>query len=449
MCASFDTLRRVASIEPLTRFRRYPVELVSRLNRISAALARIEAADLWPAAAEQLRFSAKVGTIHFSTLIEGNTLSVLEAERAVRGELDAETRAQIELVNYVDALDFIDGLYDAGKLDISPDFLKELHRETTKGLGTDDGHFKPHHEGEWRDGQALVVDQLTKRVLHEGSPQAEVEQRMEGLCEWIALKERDFDYTPPFVIAGMAHYVLTDVHPFADGNGRVARLLTAALLMRFGVLPGRLFNFEEYYGRDTPAYYSALRAARDTLNDEPWLGYFLEGMALEYERVAQAVSDLAKLGTVVRGARAQLKGTQQNALSGFRVRGVSEFARADYEREAKVQKATAVREINELIEMGLLRRVGEGSARRYQMVGAAQANPWAGRGGGRPKTWTDERIETELRGLVGSQGRFPTRKEFQDAGAGGLYLAILRNGGTERWAHALGLQPPRRGRRAR
>jgi Fic family protein len=410
-------------------------------------LARIQAADLWPAAAEQLRFSAKVGTIHFSTLIEGNTLSVLEAERAARGELDAETRAQIELVNYVDALDLIERRYDSGTLEITPDFIKDLHRETTKGLGTEDGSFKPRHEGEWRDGDAVVVDHATNTILHQGAPRAEVEPRMEGLCDWVAAKETNFEYTPPFVIAGVVHYVLTDVHPFADGNGRVARLLTVALLMRFGVLPGRLFNFEEYYGRDTRAYYGALRKARDTYNDEPWLEYFLEGMALEYERVAEAVSGLAELGRVVRGDRAQLKPSQQDALSGFRVRGISEFRRADYESAARVPKATAVRELNELIDIGLLRRVGEGSSRRYQLVGAAQANPWAGRGGGRPKTWTDDRIETELRELVGNRTRFPARKEFEAAGLGGLYLAVVRNGGTRRWAAVLGLDAPKRGRR--
>ena len=48
--------------------------------------------------------------------------------------------------------------------------------------------------------------------------------------------------TPPFVIAGVLHYGITDVHPFADGNGRAARLAQTALLMRAGVLPGRMFS---------------------------------------------------------------------------------------------------------------------------------------------------------------------------------------------------------------
>jgi len=76
-----------------------------------------------------------------------------------------DTRAKIELVNYVAALDLIDEHLDTGTLDLTPAFLKELHGTATNGLGRDDDpHFKPHHVGEWRDGAAAVVDRLTRQV---------------------------------------------------------------------------------------------------------------------------------------------------------------------------------------------------------------------------------------------------------------------------------------------
>jgi Fic family protein len=372
---------------------------------------------------------------------------LLEAERAARGELDAKTQAQIELVNYVDALDLIDRRYEAGQLEITPEFIKDVHYETTKGLGADEAAFKPHHEGEWRDGEAKVVDHLTQTVLHDGAPQPEVAARMAGLCDWIADKEKDLGHTPPFVIAGVAHYVLTDVHPFADGNGRVGRLLTVALLERFDVMPGRLFNFEEYYGRDTTAYYGALRTARDTLNDEPWLEYFLEGLALEYERVATKVSELEDIGKLPRGGRAQLKASQETGLTAFRLRGVSEFSRADYEAEAGVSRNTALRDLGDLVDHGVLRPIGDGRARRYRFASATTPNPWAGRGGGRPVSWTDDRIRRELAELAGNSEHFPSRAAFEAAGKLGLYQAIHRHGGTTHWARQLDLEPPRRGGR--
>ena len=67
-------------IEYHARFRRYEPPVVAALSRISAALARITDADILPAAENQLRSSAKVGTIHYSTLIEGNELDQIEAD---------------------------------------------------------------------------------------------------------------------------------------------------------------------------------------------------------------------------------------------------------------------------------------------------------------------------------------------------------------------------------
>ena len=149
-------------------YRRYTPAMTDALFRIAKSLGAIQAAPVLPAVADQLRSSARVGTVHYSNLIEGNELPVVAAERAARGELKPDTRAKVELVNYVEALDVIDSLLDADDLELSTDFLKQLHATTTRGLGREeDDHFKPHHEGEWRDGVAVVVDQLTGRIMYQ------------------------------------------------------------------------------------------------------------------------------------------------------------------------------------------------------------------------------------------------------------------------------------------
>jgi Fic family protein len=225
-------------------YRRYTPEAAELLMRISAALGTVRAARVLPAVADELRASARVGTVHYSNLIEGNQLPMIAAERAARGALAADTKAKVELVNYVNALDLIDERVDAGALDLTPEFLKELHGVAMKGLGReDDPHFKPHHGGEWRDGVALVVDRITGRVPHEGPPHEEVELRMRSMFEWLRGKLSS-NGEQPFVLAGVMHYGITDVHPFADGNGRAARLFQAALLTHAQALPGRMFSFE-------------------------------------------------------------------------------------------------------------------------------------------------------------------------------------------------------------
>lgn len=419
-------------------FRRYTPELADLLARIAQALGTIRGARVLPAVADELRSSARVGTIHYSNLIEGNELPVIEAERAARGQLAPDTRAKVELINYVAALDLIDERLDAGELRLTSELLKDLHRATTNGLGReDDPHFKPHHEGEWRDGIARVVDRLTGTVMHEGPPPDEVAPRVASMFAWLERK-RERDEERPFVLAGVLHYGITDIHPFADGNGRVARLLQTAMLMEADVLPGRMFSFERYYAQDRDAYYGALRSVRmNTLNMEAWLTYFLRGLAEEYERVAASVFELGALLPGGHGAPLRLNAGQEQALTALRVQGRREFTRSEYEKTAGIGRSAAGHDLRSLVEHGVVAVRGSGRGTRYVLAGSVAAR--AGGRPGRPVKWTEARIERELRAFVAEHGTWPSPPEFDAAGKRALYTAASRTGGIARWRRILGM----------
>lgn len=421
-------------LEFSANYRRFSEQVTNRLMRIAKALGAIEGARVLPAVSDQLRASARVGTVHYSNLIEGNQLPVIEAERAARGELEPDSRAKVELVNYVEALELIDRRLDDRSLELASTFLKELHGVTTRGLGrTDDPHFKPHHVGEWRDGAALVVDRATGQVMHEGPPHDEVGERIDHIFAWA--RGRLSNGEPPYVVAGAVHYGITDVHPFADGNGRVARLLQVALLMKAGVLPGRMFSFERYYAEDRAGYYDALRSVRrNTLSMEQWLAYFLEGLAEEYERVAAAVADLSTFAPGGGAAPLQLTVSQQSALTDLRIQGRREFSRREYERAGGRGRSAAGRDLRQLVTWGVLDVRGAGSETRYVFAGSKSDS----RSSGRPARWTDATIERELRRFVAGRGRWPSQAEFVAAGRRDLYAAASRNGGIRRWRALIG-----------
>ncbi len=423
-------------IEFNARFQRWTPQTLTCLTRIHTALGTIRGARVLPAVSDQLRASARVGTVHYSNLIEGNELPLIEAERAARGQLSPDTRAKIELVNYVAALDLIDRRLADGPVELSAEFLKELHKAATDGLGREgDPHFKPRHEGKWRDGQAFVIDRMTEQTMHEGPPPDEVEPRMLGMFQWLAkmVARKDF---PPFVMAGVMHYGITEVHPFADGNGRAARLFQVATLMNADVLPGRMFSFERYYAEDRGAYYRALRSVRErTLNMEFWLHYFLGGLAEEYERVAVTIEDLSDLALGGSG-QLQLTPSQQRALTRLRIEGLREFKRGEYEHAAGVGRTAATVELQLLVRHGMLLVRGRGPSTSYLFPGVVRSEKV--HGPGRPLRWTDALIERELRGYLGDRVDWPRRAEFRAAGRGDLYMAASRHGGIARWRQMLG-----------
>ncbi|MDX6487213.1 MAG: hypothetical protein QOF43_2366 [Gaiellaceae bacterium] len=419
-------------------FNRYPPETVNRLMRITAAQTLIDGARILPAQEDELRRKALVGTIHYSTLIEGNELPVIEAERAVKGELEPTTKAKRELVNYVRALEWLDARFAVGEIVYTPEFILELHRLLMYDLGVPGAMFEPRHEGEWRDGVAVVGDRVSGVVYHEAPSAGEVPSLIDQLCDYLESKRVQGNEYPGPILAGVAHYRLTDIHPFADGNGRLARLFTVAVLFREGYVSRRLFSAERYYAMDKDAYYDALRSvSRNSNNMDEWLLYFTDGLAQEFERVGERVQELNGLSERL-AQTTQLTPNQEKAVAALTTGGRSEISRADYEELTNVRRSQASEDLAGLVKARILKQVGSGPTTRYRL--ALFVNTQGGRKRGPALGWTDARIEGELRNFVGQRHDWPPPSEFRRAGKMPLYQAASRRGGIAHWIKLLGLE---------
>jgi Fic family protein len=275
------------------------------------------------------------------------------------------------------------------------------------------------------------MDRVSGTVFHEGEPPDRVPALMEWLCEWLARNRERRETYPVPVLAGVAHWALTWVHPFADGNGRMARLLTGMVLLREGLLRRRVFSFERHYARDKDAYLLALRTVRRHDKDlGPWLEYFLDGLAGEYERVAARVETLASVSGHVRtGTELNLR--QEQALTDLIVAERTRFTRAEYQRIAEVGPSAAKEDIAGLVRAGVLRVNRRGPHTDYVFARAAD-------GRRRPTKWTDELIERELRDFLEGRDRWPTAEEWRAAGKKSLYVHASAAGGIRSWRQRLG-----------
>ena len=268
---------------------------------IAAALMRIEAVrqvivtlPITPRVLAHLRETARLFSTHYSTQIEGNRLTqdqvaqVIEANQHFPGR----ERDQAEVRGYYAALDEVERLVKRGEK-INESQIRKIHALVITG---GKARAKPTP---YRDGQNVIRDSRSSGIVYMPPTAKDVPVLMRNLVAWI----NAHDEWPIPITAAITHYQFATIHPYYDGNGRTARLLTTLALHLGGYDLKGLYALEEYYARNLRGYYAALtigpshnyyegRAEADITG---WVAYFIEGMAHSFEKVRdQAISEAGR-----------------------------------------------------------------------------------------------------------------------------------------------------------
>jgi Fic family protein len=263
------------------RYRLTPA-MARALMEVGAAAAVVEHLAIPPAVHEELRRRARVRSTHYSTRIEGNRLTLAEAEQAIgaigehRVRFHGRERDAIEVRNYWNALLRVEEWAASGR-PLTEDLIQRIHGLVERGA-----RAKP---SSWRDGQNVIRDSESGALVYLPPEAKDVPLLMSGLVSWV--RQAEDERLPVPIIAGLAHYQFVTIHPYYDGNGRTARLLATFLLHRGGHGLQGLFSLEEHHARDLAAYYSSLAVhphhnyyeGRAEADLTPWLEYFLDTLA--------------------------------------------------------------------------------------------------------------------------------------------------------------------------
>ena len=196
-----------------------------------------------------LRKSTFARVIQGSNAIEGYNASMDEAMAAVEDEapLDEKTETWLAINGYRSAMTYIIQAAEDPFFEFNKQFLKSLHFMMT--------HFDlSSHPGTWRPGGVQVVNQASGAVVYQAPEAEEVDSLVCELAEYLDSQ----DHQSAVVAAAMAHLNLTMIHPFKDGNGRMARALQTLVLAREGVVHPLFSSIEEWLGRNTQEYYNIL-----------------------------------------------------------------------------------------------------------------------------------------------------------------------------------------------
>ncbi len=308
-----------------------------------------------------IRRNMMARAIQGSNSIEGYHATIDDVIAAVDDEdpMEATDETWREIVGYRNALTYILQLSEDEYFEFHPQLLRSLHFMMLQ-------HSLEKMPGRWRPGDIYVVNQETDERVYEGPDALEVPKLIDGLIEFLNSPTD----CPIMVKAAMAHLNLTMIHPFKDGNGRMARALQTLVLSREGLVSPIFSSIEEWLGRNTTAYYEILAktgqgAWHPENNAHDWVQFCLRAHFQQahtvvrrnnwYEKIYEDVKRLLEQHRLPERAISTL----MDASIGLRIRA------GRYREENDISDVVASRDLRKMSDIELLVPHGERRGRFY------------------------------------------------------------------------------------
>ena len=328
---------------------------------------RMHQPRMWHGWIRRMTFSHAV---RGSNSIEGFNASLEDAIALDLNEDPADARKETwqALTGYRNAMTYILQLTDEPGPIHSEQLLKSLHFMMV-------GHDLQARPGRWRAGDIYVRDEEAGEITYQGPDVDLVEFLMGELVGRLNEEDRTAGASTTGAVlakAAMAHLNLIMIHPFKDGNGRMARALQTLVLAREGIGNPVFSSIEEYLGTDTRGYYDVLQLVggpkwRPQNDTRPWIRFALTAHLRQGRRVLRRIRETERLWDELEQLlqRASLPARNIEALApaawGLSVRTATYRATV-----GDISEATASRDLLRLANAGLLLPHGEKRGRHYQ-----------------------------------------------------------------------------------
>jgi Fic family protein len=257
-------------------------------HRAEMALARLAGVAGLVPSVDWLLYSAIRKEALLTSQIEGTQATLTDLFDDEAGQVLANTADVEEVTNYLRAFRLVrDTLRSAAGLPISVRLLCDAHR-----LLLDGARGAGKQPGELRRSQNWIGGARPGRAVFVPAPPDRVPELLADLERFIHDPEPAL---PPLVRVALVHLQFETIHPFLDGNGRIGRLLIAALLEQWSLLPEPLVYLSGYLKQHQAEYYRRLSAVRTDGDWEGWIGFFLDGVEAAATDAERGIVELASL----------------------------------------------------------------------------------------------------------------------------------------------------------
>ncbi|OGH48306.1 MAG: hypothetical protein A3A51_00735 [Candidatus Levybacteria bacterium RIFCSPLOWO2_01_FULL_39_10] len=339
--------------------------ILKNIGIIEACREVIDHAPLLPYYEREFQKDALVRSVHYGTHIEGNKLNLSQAEKVLEGrEVLARDRDIQEVINYRKVMELISELGKNGQeMVVDEGLINKIHEITVDRI------LPPDKTGKFRNTQVVVKNSATGEISFRPPPSSAIPGLTEELLDFI--NEREKLDIHPVLKSGIVHYELVRVHPYVDGNGRVARALSTLILFINGYDIRRFFSLEEYFDSDAPDYYKALQSVEKNKNDLTiWLEYFTKGLSVELTKIKDKVENIS--------IDAHLKeklGGKPIMLSERQIKIIEYIQKIGYLQNKSfgslfpmVSEDTVLNELKGLQDAGIIKKTGVTKSARYIML---------------------------------------------------------------------------------
>lgn len=299
--------------------------------------------------------------IQGSNSIEGYNVSVEDAVAAIEGDQPSEAEREDweAVLGYRRAMTYVLQMESDPHFRLTPELLRSLHYMMTE-------YSLPAGPGLWRNQHVWVRNSATGDVVYEAPNASQVPRLIDDLIAQLT----DPTEIPAIIRGAMAHLNLVMIHPFRDGNGRMARCLQTLVLAREGLLAQEFSSIEEYLGRNTEEYYRVLgevgQGRWNPQNDARlWIrfclkAHFVQASSVlrrvqEWEATWRRVEDLVDSHRLPERAFVPLF----DAAMGLRVRNSGYRASLKMMEGEEISNQVASNDLRAMVTSGLLERRGK------------------------------------------------------------------------------------------
>ena len=328
-------------------------EILKYIIEIEKNRYKVSTVNISKSIANKLRKNSKKKSSYASNRIEGNPLSEIQVDEVIeREEHNHFLKPEQEVRNYFLALNYLED-----KAKKKEKFSKKLIIDVQKYVEKGASKEKIGIRGPMPPGVLFAVyDSQTGNPDYIPPESSDIPGLLDELVEYVNTTD---DH--PLIVAAIVHYQIVTIHPFEDGNGRTARLLSGYVLDINGYGFNGIGSLEEYFAYDVNEYYESIQMGLPALyysgrNEPPhpeiWISYFLRMVQLYSNKVCELSIDSSNADVV--GSLSYLKDKEKELLLFLLKNYKREFTPIEVSKEFNVNNKTIINRFSVLVKNGFI-----------------------------------------------------------------------------------------------